>query len=72
MNLERELKAATEEIYKLKTGNVSNFMKQNNSGIWEKPKYSKSRFQRFSANDAGEVQLSNRFSILVTDSVEVG
>lgn len=56
MNLERELKAAREEIYKLKTGIViSNFMKQENSGIWEKPKHSESRFERFSANDAVEV-----------------
>jgi hypothetical protein len=55
-NLKRELKAAREEICKLKTGNVSsNFMQQESSGNWEKPKHSKSRFQRFSANDAGQV-----------------
>jgi hypothetical protein len=60
-NLEKELKAAREEICKPKTGNVSSsFMQQENSGNWEKPKLYKSRFWRFSANDAGQVQLSNK------------
>jgi hypothetical protein len=64
---------AREEICKLKTDNVSSyFMQQENSGLWEKPKHSKSRFHRFSANDAGQVQLSNKFSILATDALEVG
>jgi hypothetical protein len=71
-NLERELKAAREEICKLKTGNLSsNFMQQENSGIWEKPKHSKSGFHTFSANDAGQVQLSSKFSIMATDALEV-
>jgi hypothetical protein len=64
--------AAREEICKLKTGNVSsNFMQQENSGNWENPKHSKSRFQMFCANDAGQVQLSNKFSILATDAFQV-
>jgi hypothetical protein len=71
--LVKGIKAAREEICKLKTRNVSsNFMQQENSGNWEKPKHSKTRFQRFSANDAGQVQLSNKFSILATDALQVG
>jgi hypothetical protein len=36
-HLEKELKAAREEICKLKAGNVgSNFMEQDNSGNWKK------------------------------------
>jgi hypothetical protein len=52
-HLEKELKAAREEICKLKAGNVSsNFMEQDNSRNWEKTKNSNSRSHRFSANDA--------------------
>jgi hypothetical protein len=45
-----------EEICKLKAGNViSNFMEEDNSGKWKKPKKSNSRSHRFSANDACQV-----------------
>jgi hypothetical protein len=60
-HLEKELKAAKEEICKLKAGNVSsNFMEQDNSGSWGGGgnKYN-SRSHRFSANDAYQVQLNN-------------
>jgi hypothetical protein len=68
---EQVLKAAREEIYKLKAGNISSsFIEQDISGHWEKPKNSKSRCRRFSANDISKVKLSNKFSVLATGSLE--
>ena len=74
--LEHELKIAKEEIRKLKAGNVSSsnsssIKEKTNLESWNKPKNSKSRYRRFSADDA-EVKLSNRFSVLETDSLSVG
>jgi hypothetical protein len=68
---EQELKAAREEINKLKAGNISSsFIEQDTSGHWKKPKNSKSRCYRFSANDVSNVKLSNKFSVLATDTLE--
>jgi hypothetical protein len=51
--LEKELKAAREEISRLKVVNVSSSVrKQRNSNNWITPKNSKSRCCRFSADDA--------------------
>jgi hypothetical protein len=70
-HLAKELKAAREEICKLKAGNVnSNFLEQENSGNWGGN--SNSRAHKFSANDAGQIQLNNKFSTLATDTREVG
>jgi hypothetical protein len=70
-HLERELQVAREEIRTLKDGNVSsNIREQSNLESRCKPKNSKSRCCRFSAGDAG-VKLSNRFSALKTDTVDV-
>jgi hypothetical protein len=70
-NLEYELEIAREEIGVLKTGNRSSGIReQNYSESWCKPKNSKSRCCRFSADDA-VVELSNRFSMLKTDTVNV-
>jgi hypothetical protein len=69
-HLEQELKAAREEISRLKAVNVR---KQRNSNNWITSKNSKSRCHRFSAaDDAPLVQLSNRFSVLETDTLEFG
>jgi hypothetical protein len=47
-HLENELKAAREQICKLKAGSVSsNFMQQDNSGNWKQPKNSNSSSHRF-------------------------
>lgn len=74
--LEQELKAAKEEIHFLKAGNSSNKIKdQNNSNDlcnWTKPKNSKSRSCRFSADNVSHVQLSNRFSVLEVDQQNEG
>jgi predicted RNase H-like nuclease (RuvC/YqgF family) len=72
-HLEQKLKAAREEISRLKAVNVSSRVrKQRNSNHWITPKISKSRCRRFSADDAPLVQLSNRFSLLETDTLDVG
>jgi hypothetical protein len=72
-HLERALKAAREEICKLKAVNViSNFMEQNNAGNWKKPKKFQLWVHRFTANDASQVQLKNKSCILSTDALEVG
>jgi hypothetical protein len=47
-------------------------MEQDNSGNWKKQKNSNSRSRRFSANDANQVQLNNKFSILAKDALGVG
>jgi hypothetical protein len=74
--LELELEVAREEIRALKARNVSSSIsssikEQNKLASWCKPKNSKSRCRRFSAGDAG-VKLSNRFSVLETDTLDVG
>jgi hypothetical protein len=72
-HLEQELKAAREEISRLKAVNVSSSVrKQRTSNNWITPKNSKSRCCRFSADDAPLVQLSNRSSVLGTDTLDVG
>jgi hypothetical protein len=72
-HFEQELKAAREEISRMKAVNVSSSVrKQRNSNNWITPKNSKARCHRFSADDAPLVQLSNRFSVLETDTVDVG
>jgi hypothetical protein len=72
-HLEKEGKATREEICKLKAGNVTSmFMEQDNSGNGGADKNSNSRPRKFSANDASQVQLNNKFSILATDVFEVG
>jgi hypothetical protein len=67
--LELELKAAKEEINLLRNGNMSNKIKNKNiSGdFWMKPKNSKCRAGRFSADDVSHIRLSNKFSILEVD-----
>jgi hypothetical protein len=66
-----KLEIAREEIRALKTRNVSSSIReQNNTESWSKPKNSKSRCHRSSANDA-VVKLSNRFSVLKTEAVNV-
>jgi hypothetical protein len=70
--LEQELKAAREEISRLKAGNVSSSIReQGKLETWIKPKNSKSRCRRFSANDAPQVRLNNRFSELETYTLDV-
>jgi hypothetical protein len=70
-HLEQELKSAREEICKLKAGNVSSCFMEDISGHWRKPKNSKSRCCRFSANDVSEVKLNNKFTLLATDTLKV-
>jgi hypothetical protein len=71
-HLEHELEVAREEIRVLRAGNVSSSIReQNNSESWCEPKNSKSRCRRFSVDDA-IVKLRNRFSVLKTDTVDVG
>jgi hypothetical protein len=72
--LEQELKAAREEINVLRTGSTSSKIKDqdNLSDFWIKPKISKSRTCRFSADDASHIQLTNRFSILKADQQSTG
>lgn len=67
--LELELKAAREEIKFLKAGNTSSKVKDqdNSSGFWIKPKNSKSKAHRFSADDVSHIQIKNRFSVLEVD-----
>jgi hypothetical protein len=66
-----ELKSVREEICILKAVNGnSNFVEQGNLNTWCKCKNSISGFCRFSAADASEVKLSNRFSILKTNTLE--
>jgi hypothetical protein len=38
----------------------------------KKPKNSKSRFHRFSANGANQLQLSSKFSVLEAHTLELG
>jgi hypothetical protein len=67
------LKAAREEISQLRTANVSSSIReQGKLETWIKPKNSKSRCCRFSADDAPQVKLNNRFSVLETDTLDVG
>jgi hypothetical protein len=72
--LEQALKAAREEIKFLKARNTSNNIKDqdNSSDFWIKPKNSKSRAHRFSADDVSHIQLSNRFSVLEADQQSPG
>jgi hypothetical protein len=69
-HLEHKLEMARQEIRTLKTISVSSTSWEKNSESWCKPKNSKSRCCRFSADDA-VVELSNRFSELETDTVNV-
>jgi hypothetical protein len=70
--LEQELKAAREEICKLKAGNISSsFIEQDISGHWKKSINSKSRCCRFSANDVSKIKPNNKFSVLTTETLEV-
>jgi hypothetical protein len=53
------------------TGNIiSSFIEQDTLGHWKKPKNSKSKCRRFSANDVSKVKLSTKFSVLATDTLE--
>jgi hypothetical protein len=45
-------------------------IEQKTLGTWSKPKYFRTIFHRFSAADASEVKLRNRFSVLETDTLE--
>jgi hypothetical protein len=55
-HLEQELKAAREDISRLRAENVSSSIReQGKLEIWIKPKNSKSRCRRFFANDAPQV-----------------
>jgi hypothetical protein len=70
-HLEHELEIARGEIRVLKTKNVSSTIReQNNSESWCNAKNSKFGCHRFSA-DAAVVKLSNRFSVLETDTMNV-
>jgi hypothetical protein len=72
-HLEQELKAVREVITRVKAGNASSSIReQSNLEIWRKPKNSKSRCHRISADDAPQVQLNNGFSALETDTLDVG
>jgi hypothetical protein len=72
-HLEQELKATREEISRLKAvNNSSSVRKQRNVNNWIIPKNFKSRCHRFCADDVPLVQLSNRFSVLETDTLDVG
>jgi hypothetical protein len=69
--LVQELKSARKEICKFKAAKgSSNFIEQETLSTRCKPKNSRSRFCRFSAADASEVKLRNRFSVLQTDTLE--
>jgi hypothetical protein len=63
-------------MYSLKAGNNSN--KTEDQGIsddlcnWSKPKNSKSRSCRLSADDVPNVKLRNRFSVLDVDQQRTG
>jgi hypothetical protein len=68
-HLEQELEAAREEISRLRAGNVnSSIREQRNLETWIKPKNSKSTCCRFSADDAPQVRLNNRFNVLETNT----
>lgn len=72
--LELELKAARDEVNLLKNRNTSNNIKNkdNVDDIWLKPKNSKSRGRRFSADNVSHIRLSNKFSILEVDQQNQG
>jgi hypothetical protein len=72
--LELELKVARDEVNVLKNRNMSNKIrdKDNANNIWLKPKNSKSRAHRFSANDVSHIRLSNKFSIQEVDQQSQG
>jgi len=72
--LELELKAARNEVNVLKNGNISNTRRDKNNAndIWLKPKNSKSRASRFSADDVSHIMLSNKFIILEVDQQNQG
>ena len=72
--LELELKVARDEVNLLKNRNMSNKIrdKDNANDIWLKPKNSKSRARRFSADDVSHFRLSNKFSILEVDQQNQG
>jgi predicted aminopeptidase len=70
-HLEQELKAARHEITKLKAViGSSSIVEKIDVNDWIKPKNSKSSSHRFSAHDAFQLQLRNRFSMLKTDTLE--
>jgi hypothetical protein len=46
--------------------------KDNANDIWLKPKNSKSRARRFSADDMSHIRLSNKFSTLEADQQSQG
>jgi len=46
--------------------------KDNANGIWLKPKNSKSRARRFSADDVSHIRLSNKFIVLEVDQQSQG
>jgi hypothetical protein len=70
-HLEQELKAARHEVTKLKVViGSSNIVKQAEVNNWIKPRNSKAGGHRFSAHDAPQLQLRNRFSVLETDTLE--
>jgi hypothetical protein len=72
-HLEQELKAAREEISRLRAGNISSSIREQcKLETWIKPKNSKSRCCMFYAEDAPQVQLNIRFSVLETDTLDVG
>jgi hypothetical protein len=65
---------ARDEVNLLKNRNMSNKIrdKDNANDIWLKPKNSKSRACRFSADDVSHVRQSNKFSILEVDQQNQG
>jgi hypothetical protein len=72
--LELELKATRDEVNMLKNINMSYKTrdKDNANDIWLRPKNSKSRARRFSADDVSHIRLSNQFSILEVDQQNQG
>jgi hypothetical protein len=57
-------------MYQKQEGRIRH-LKQANLNDWTRPKNSKSKRQRFSADYTPRVQLGNRFSVLETDTLEV-
>ena len=72
--LELELQAVREEVNLLKNGNTASRItnKDNASDNWIKPKNSRSRARRLSADDVSYIGLSNKFGILDADQQSQG
>jgi hypothetical protein len=72
--LELELQAARDEVNLLKNGNTRSQItdKDNASDNWIKPKNSRSRARRLSADGVSYIGLSSKFSILDDDQQSQG